>query len=278
MVIYVDVLIFTNIIIDFFLLNATSLIIRRDFSLKRLILSSLIGGLSSLYILYDSKYLAIDLLYQIIIATVMLAIAVGLKNIRRLVFATVVFFSLSCGLSGIVTLLGRRFSNLIIGDNMEYYLNISPVLLVAFTAVFYIITLLLHKIFLRKNQFAEAELTISAGEEEMTLNALVDTGNKVEDPFGCSQVFIVNKEDYFLLCSGYSKSDLKTRKRLIPINTVGESHLLEALRCDKAKITAADKNFKYSKPLVAAAIKEIDSNYKAIIPYSAVDRIPDKGD
>lgn len=278
MVIYVDVLIFTNIIIDFFLLNATSLIIRRDFSLKRLILSSLIGGFSSLYILYDSKHFVVDLLYQILIAAVIVAIAVGLKNIRRLVFAIAIFFSLSCSLSGIVTLLGRRFSNLMIGDNMEYYLNISPVLLVAFTAIFYIITLLLHKILSRKKQFMEAQLTISAGEEQVTLNALVDTGNKIADPFGCSQVFIVNKDEYMLLCSGYAKSDLKTRRRLIPINTVGESHLLEALRCDKAKITATDKSFNYETPLVAAALKEIDKNYKAIIPYSAVDRIPDKGD
>ena len=51
MTIYIDTLIFSNIIIDYLLLSITTKILKINYKLYRIILGSLFGGISSLTIL-----------------------------------------------------------------------------------------------------------------------------------------------------------------------------------------------------------------------------------
>ena len=276
MVVYIDSLIFTNIIIDYLLLNLTGLITRKTYRLKRLIPACLLGGVSSIYIFVQSSSILLDIAYQMTVAALMVVIANKIKRIKNFFYTMAVFLCLSFSLNGLaVFVYGHLKTDLVLLDNMVYYLNISPVSLVLITVIIYIILIFIQKVANKKHKISDASLTVKLGEECFNFTAMVDTGNVLTDPFSDSVVFVVDRDGYKKIEKALNKDDVLLRKRLIPAKTIGEELLLDAVRCDEARIVLDKESFSYDKPIVAASSKGIEGDYNAIIPYLAVGRISD---
>lgn len=275
MVIYVDSLIFTNIIIDYLLLSLTSLITRKTYIAKRTVAAALIGGFSSLYIFVET-FVILDMLFQLAITATIVLVSVGCKNFKSFLVTNVVFLSLSFTLSGAAALICRfQQADILLSDNMVYYLNVSPIVLIIATVVVYFMMLLIRGITQKINGVRTAELKILLDSQEFSFEALIDTGNNISDPFGNSPVFIINKDEFDCMNFSADKDKIDYRKRLIPAKTVGEKLLLDGIRCDKAVISDNGKRFEYDKPIVAKAVEKVENGCNAIIPYTVLDRLND---
>lgn len=274
MVIYIDTLIFTNVIIDYLLLCTTSLIVKKNYSVIRLLISAFIGGISSLYILVESFSIIIDILFKIIVGAVMIVVANGIK--KGIILSFSVFLGLSFMLNGSVIFLSNLInSNVFYSDNFINYLNISPILLIILTAIIYFCIKIVQRIFIRKTNVKTAKLSIKIGEFILSYIALIDSGNTLTDPFGNGQIFILSCDEFSKITSLLDASELLKRSRVIPVKTISSQCLLDALRCDSSKITVNSDVFEYNNPIIASSTEQIENDFKAIIPISSIERISD---
>lgn len=278
MVIYVDTLIFTNIIIDYILLIITSLLSKRTYRTWRIIIASIIGGLSSLYIFVNVNLLVIDIMFKFLISIVMLLIANGKCTFKAFIFSYIIFLLISFGLNGMVSFSQNTFnSGVFVSRNFISYVNISPLILVLFTLLFYITVHVVRRISDRKLKMSTAILKVEILGKSNEYKALIDTGNSLSDPFSNSQVFILDSDEYLLLTNNIAKDKILLRQRLIPVSTVSSDGILNAIRCDFASVCANGEIFEFNSPLIASSKTTIKNDFRAVIPYTAIDRFSDIG-
>ena len=151
--------------------------------------------------------------------------------------------------------------------NSIVYLNISPLFLVLFTVLSYLIIITL-KYILSKNAntslfckvkfFYENNVTVTT--------AIADTGNSIKDIFGNSEIIIVEKNVAENLFGNlFDNPQLKSRYRAIPCSTVSGEQLLDGYRCDKAVIKYEDNTLELIHPILAISKTKLGSDYSAII-------------
>ena len=81
MKIYIDVILFINICFDFLLLLSVSIILRRHAKIYRIILGSLIGGITIIFLFFNITTIQLFIL-KLIIALLMVLATFGYKNIK----------------------------------------------------------------------------------------------------------------------------------------------------------------------------------------------------
>lgn len=269
MIIYIDILVFINTIIDYVLLTITSFIIKKKCKLICLISASLIGGLSSLYIFIDSRYIWIDLIYKTVSGILLIMVAFGFSGFRTFVLSFVLFLLLSFSFNGLVLFLENFKSSTFLSRNLISYLNISPVLLVILSAVFYIVIKFTEKIIHRKISADFAEITVELEENKYNFTALIDSGHTLTDPLSDSQILIIDKDKFDKLINLHKSKN--SRIRLIPVSTVSDSKLVEGIRCDKVNIEIDKHKIVLANPIVLPSVQKLGENYNALISKSAVD-------
>ena len=275
MVIYIDVLIFTNILIDYLLISATALIVKRNFSIIRVIIASLLGGLSSLYILVETKSALIDFAYSVLVSLILVLVSSGYK--KGFLISVATLFGLSFALNGAVAFISNYFDfGVIFSDNLISYYNVSPLLLISVTAVFYLVLKTIQRILDRRLKPKSVELTVEILGSEYSFNALVDSGNLVKDPFGNAQVFIVDGKEFERIIELIPEAKLQRRERVIPVKTINETKLLNAVRCDGCKIITSENVYEYTSPIIAASEKKLANGFNAIVSSVSLDAIPNK--
>ena len=149
------------------------------------------------------------------------------------------------------------------------YFNISPLFLVLFTVVFYLIFTLCKYIFARHAKTAvRCSGKIFANGKEIQVNGLLDSGNSVVDVFGNSEIIIVEKQSALRLFGETDISlnpDLARRFRPIPLCTLSGTEILDGFRCDKAEFWEGDKKINLEKPIIAVSNQSFKEDYNAIL-------------
>ena len=79
MVVYADILVILNLIVDYFLLSATAAILRVKVPVFRQLASAVVGALSSLYIFAPDFSIFVDLILRAAVCSVMVLCAFGFK-------------------------------------------------------------------------------------------------------------------------------------------------------------------------------------------------------
>ncbi len=274
MVIYLDTLIFINIIIDYLLLCTTGLILKRNYSVIRTILASLIGGVESLYIFVQTDYMILDIVFKIFSCGLIILIANGLK--KGFFLSYLLFLGLSFTLNGAVTLIYELLGpSTFYSENFINYFNISPVLIIFLTILIYISVKIVQRILSRNKKIYTAHLILNISSKEFKYRALVDSGNSIYDPFGDSMVFIVDNAESKIITDKIPEKLLEIRKRIVPVRTVTNSCILNAIRFDKAMVVTKDNKFIFNNPIIAFSNEKLEIGFKAIIPMHALNRFPD---
>ena len=80
MVVYADILIVVNTIVDYFLIKATCLLKKKKISVLKQIIASILGGISSLYIFLQNTNWIIDFSFQCIMSFIISIICFGVKR------------------------------------------------------------------------------------------------------------------------------------------------------------------------------------------------------
>ncbi len=270
LIVYADVLIFLNTLVDYFLLLATRRITGGKTTTLRQVFAAVIGGFSSVYIFLPTMGTAGDFLLKILTALCLSAVCFKFEGLKYFLKNTIVLFLVTCAYAGVmfaVWLIFKPYGMVI--NNSVVYFHISPAVLVISTAGGYIAFTLLWKIFKKSSMFARrCAITVFAEGKSVTLDAIADTGNSLEDVFGKSEVIIADKsrlKNLFGECNPEQDPRLGRRYRVLPCNTVSGFDTLEGFRCDSAWVEYDGKKTVLDKPILAISKTALKEDYNAII-------------
>ncbi|MDO5602917.1 MAG: sigma-E processing peptidase SpoIIGA, partial [Oscillospiraceae bacterium] len=181
MIVYLDVLLLVDLIIDYFLLLSVKRITMSPGGKLRLFCGALPAALSSLILLCPSLPFLVNVLYMVGTAAIVTAIAFpqnGWRSFFRRLFwyaamnlgfgGSIYFLSQFCGVKGIVQ------------HNLAVYIQVSPLVLLAGIVVTYLV-LKVILFFGEPRGAVTKRLEIKIGEQNFFTEALLDTGFRLSD-------------------------------------------------------------------------------------------------
>lgn len=207
--IYIDELIMLNFIIDFLILKTTSSILKLNTKTSRLIISSIVGEISLLYLFVSFNNIELTL-FKLLIGIIMNLISFGYINLKDFIKNLLYFYMFSFFLGG--TLYYLKIESLV---KYKYYILLIPIIMNILKKLTYNLKNILklrHKvtIYLKNGNV-------------LYLNGYMDTGNTLVDPYTNKNVIIINK-------------DIKEKFFLVPFKTIENSSLLKCFKPKKVYI------------------------------------------
>lgn len=207
--IYIDELIMLNFIIDFLILKTASSILKLNTKTSRLIISSIVGEISLLYLFVSFNNIELTL-FKLLIGIIMNLISFGYINLKDFIKNLLYFYMFSFFLGG--TLYYLKIESLV---KYKYYILLIPIIMNILKKLTYNlknIIKLRHKvtIYLKNGNV-------------LYLNGYMDTGNILVDPYTNKNVIIINK-------------DIKEKFFLVPFKTIENSSLLKCFKPKKVYI------------------------------------------
>ena len=230
MKVYIELILILNLIIDFIILLSVKLILRRDTTIFRLLLSSFIGSLTILLLFI--KLTSLELItIKIILSIIMNIISFSYKNIKYLLKNILFFYINSIILGGFLYLINIEF-------NYTNSLAVNYiVLLILSPFIIYIYIKTIKELKNNYNHYYELTIYFTDNKVKKYIGYL-DTGNKLKDPYTNKPIIILN---YF---------ENNYPKLLVPFNTVSNKELLECFKIKKIFI-----NNKYIKNVLIGLSK-----------------------
>ncbi len=261
-IIYVDVLIVINIFVNYFLLLASSAFLHIKSKRYRLLIGAVIGGFASIIIFLNNLHPLILLAFKMLLCICIVVSAFGFQSVRMLCRTCLVFIAVSFAFAGIMMLIFTTFTpNGMYYKNGVVYFDISALLLCLCCVVAYFIVSGIEHFTSRRVLKKEIyPLYVKVGSNEALLNAFVDSGNKLCDPFTNKRVIVCELPSLFgVLPSDVTQRILDTsipdiekalgtmwehKLKLIPYKAVGKDGFLLAfspeliyIQKEKEKIT-----------------------------------------
>lgn len=270
LVVYADILVIVNFIVDYFLLKASAAILHIKPPLLRQLSAAAIGGVSSLYIFVPDFGIFIGGIYRSAVCAVMVLCGFGFKGAKCFLRAAGVLFLVTCGYGGIMTAVYTflKPKGMTVVNSVVYF-DISPAVLIGVSVIAYLLFMLLSAVFSKASKFAErCEITVTAEEKSVTMEGIVDTGNSVKDCLSGAEVIIADSEYVkALLGSDSPERDirLKSRYRILPLTTVSGGGALDGFRCDSAVVTDGERTVRLDKPILAVSKTPLRDDYQAIV-------------
>lgn len=253
--VYVDVLIFLNTLVNYFILLAVRKITRAHTSRLRIVLGSFVGGVSSILIFVEDLGIVMTFL-KLFTALLMTVITFGIKPLKSLLKKIFWLFAISFVFGGLMFAVYIFFdADILIYTNGIVYFDIDVTFLVVCSVFSYIVITVITKFTDKKApQSKEYYITIQQNGKSVTCKALMDTGNNLREPFSSFPVVMAEKK----LFNQFHIPDEKLR--LIPVTTVNGDSLIKAFRPDLLQID----DFKTDKIYIGESATPLDE-YKIIL-------------
>ncbi len=267
-VVYADILVAVNLICDYFLLKATSFFAKEKVKPFRILLAAFLGGISSLWIFLPKQNVFVNILYRILVSSVMIFGCFGFKYFKRFLRLTILLFLVSFGFAGAMWALFYIFKpNGMVVYNSVVYFDISALFLTVFSVLGYLGITLISGLIKKNASVAERyPIDIYIDNNKQSITAISDSGNSLKDVFGVSEIIIVEKK----IIERFKNECVSSRYRAVPCNTVSGEGLLDGWRFDKAVIHINDKQKTFENPILAVSKTKLSIECDAIINPEAV--------
>ena len=279
MEIYADILLLVNFVMNSFILWAVSILSREKARYLRLLGAGLVMALMYVFVMV---LLPFSWLFSIIASVLMLSVGIVIAfrpvDIRKFMAQLFVGYICSFTLGGLGMMLFYRLS------------GVTWTLLVLCVVCAYALIKLTVRMlegFTIKKQML-CPLTIYIGEDEMSLQALVDTGHTLHDPLNKAPVIIVEfdsvkallpeglrlmfyeqqENDLTGLLTASAGSRFYERIRMIPFVSLGLSNgMLVGFRPDRIALSTAEKELSRKDVIVGIYNKKLsgDGRYQGLI-------------
>lgn len=275
--VYVDILIMTNFIADYFLLLLTAFLSAIQAKRLRIFIGAAAASLSSLLIFAPELGAFLEFTVRLVVSLLIVLIAFGFSNPRRYIKSVIIFYASNVILAGGAILLWSLFrpEGLIIRNGAVFY-SISPVILVLTTASVYLLSLLVTKIISsRRSRGREYSVILQFEGRSAEVKGIVDSGNMLRDVLSGTPVIVCDYDKIrSLLTPELEKifgrknfetgfygdiinSSLKNRFRVIPFDSLGSSGVMAALVLDRAILQCGGKQQEINDIIMAVTHKKI---------------------
>lgn len=221
MKVYLDLIFILNFLFDFIILLSTSILLKRNIKIFKIIFGALFGSLTiiSLFIRLNSIQL---FLFKFLISIFMILIVFGFKDIRYFIRNLYYLYMVSIVLGGFLYFINNQigyknegilFINNGVSLNILLAIILSPIIL-------YIYIKQINILKNNYNKYYKVKL-IMESKNIYEFNAFLDTGNKLIDPYKKRPIMLVRENII-------KESDIN-RTILVPYYTVNSEGLLKCI-------------------------------------------------
>ncbi len=279
MVLYVDILIILNLFIDYFLLLSSAVLLKQNAKKLRLILASILGSLSSLFIFLPTLPPVCMVLVKLMIGFCLVLIAFGYKTKIVFIKNVLLFFAENLIFIGIMFFLWMFASPPgMLWKNGVTYMPISPTILILGSIIAYFATCLINFIMSKRIECKKiCSIIIEFNNKTVKINALYDTGNCLTEPFSGKPVCVCEYDSVFKILpknlidfiqnsldvTDNFKSD--GRLRLVPCDTITGGGILPAFLPKTVMVLCNNTEYEYECYVAVTTNKLSDGEYSAII-------------
>ncbi len=261
MVVYIDILILENIIVNCFLLELTARTIRVKTKLKYLILAGILGSMYVLVLFFPGASFLDSLPFKLLVAVIMVITAFRSCTKSFILKAGAIFILYSMLLAGICIFMEFSKGLGISQGNIENF-TFSR-LLVALMII--LLTFDRLSIFIKERRQVEQliyRIDIIFGSKYKSVNGFLDTGNELREPVTNMPVIIVNEDIYSSLFT------VSYDKYYIPYRIFnGSTGRLEAFKPDYINIYIGNDIIKKNAVVAMSNEKFGDAGeYEALLP------------
>lgn len=262
MTVYVDVLLCINLIVDYFIISLTAKLLKTSCRFGRQLLGSAVGGICALFILLPEGGIILNLLLRLLTAAAVITASFGFGSVSLFLRKVCAFFAISFVFSGAMFAVWYfiRPAGLLVHNGIVYYNLSSIVLIVSAIFVYCLITLISR--FIARKTLQTCRLKIETDSSTVEVIALVDSGNKLKEPFSERPVVLIDPKYSFIL------EGAKNKERVIPYSTVSDSGILLGVR-PKAVYLLAGEAWESLDVYLAASPNSL-KEYSAIIGSDAL--------
>ncbi len=214
--VYVDLLFFTNYLINIFLLFLTGYITKTMINPIKLFLGTLLGTLS-IFLLFANINTAIMLILKTIFSFIMIVVSFK-SSIKGYIKTTFVFYLLTFCLGGIIFYFENTF-----GKTTEFtYLTLSLGVMCLVIILTLSVNFLKNRI---ENRTLYEKVNITHNNTTITLQGYMDSGNTLAEPISGLPVIVVSKKEINSLG--------KVMTHCIMCHTISGNAIIEVFKPDK---------------------------------------------
>lgn len=251
-VIYGDVLVAVNFVIDLLILRLCQLLTGIRQRGARPYLAAAAGGLCSMAIFIPAGSLWLDLFIRLGFSFIVVSIAYGRQALPVFLRLLGVFYAVSFLVAGVVVglwflLPGGRYAY----RNGMVYLDLAPTVLIGSVAAAYLFVRVFERILCWGRGMGERyAMTARRGDRYIAFTALADTGNRLTEPFSGLPVVVLEEEKGRRLLTGEERDWLDTGMtagepppglRLVTYRTISGNGLLAAFRPQALRVRVGER-------------------------------------
>lgn len=258
MVIYIDVLLAINLFVNYFLLLSTSVLLHRETVRRRILLGALVGTSFSFMIFLPDFGFLFTFITKLILGALLTLLTFGVKSKPLFLKTLLSFWGVNFLFGGVIFLVWITLSpSKMFYNNGIAYVGISPIVLILGTLLAYCVIYLVNFLLSRRvGKEKICRIRICVEGKEVSLSALIDSGNHLTDPLGGLPVIVCEfsavarllpEELYSYFASPIKECNLlenhpwRKRVRVIPFHSVASSGMLAAFLPDGYWINGKEK-------------------------------------
>lgn len=276
MVIYADLLICVNLIVNYFLLLATARFCQRKPHRIRLLLGALLGAVYAL-VLFVPLPPWLLMFSRLVASGAILLAAFRWFGAKQFFKEYVIFFVINFVFAGLMLALWLMLAPQgMIFNNGIVYFNINAVMLVGYTAAAYLLCELFTRLYKKQGEGNMIfDVVLYMGQKQVLLTGFVDTGNTLKDvytgypvaictlssvhailPASLADVFAAPLENTKAL-EQLVTPGTGNRFKFIPYSTVGFSGILPAFLPDKMILQRGEQTYGVENVYIAVSHQQI---------------------
>lgn len=237
---YIDEFIVLNFIIDYLLLDTLKNLLKININKKRIILASLVGELSIIFLFINVNNYTL-IIIKLILCLIMIIVCFGYNDIKTLVKNTIYYYLISFFLGG--SLFYLREDGLI---EYKYCLFLIPIIINIYKYFEYDLKKLL-------NTRYKVTIYLNSG-EILYLNGYMDSGNELIEPYTHKKVIIINKE-------------VNEEYYLVPYSTINNNSLIKCFNPKKVYIDGIGER----KDISVGVINKKFNGYNCLLNYKLME-------
>ena len=268
MTFYIDIIFVENIIMNYIILFATGLIIKKDTKHLKLFVSSIIGATYAIMSYISGLEIYTNQITKFLLSIVMIYIAYNPNNIKKMFKDIVIFYLTSFCFGGAAYYLLYYISPQQIKNIGGTLIGSYPMKIAILGGIlgFFILNIAFNVI---KNKVDKTsifyDIEVFYKEKSVKVKMLLDTGNLLVEPITSFPVIIIEKEkmkeilsqkDLEIIGKGLVNNfdglseDLKLRCKIIPFSSIGKNNgMIIGMKPDYIKIYE-EENIKIIKKVI----------------------------
>jgi stage II sporulation protein GA (sporulation sigma-E factor processing peptidase) len=288
---YVDVFLFENILINFFILSITSKLSKFKTTNIRIALGAAFGSIYSVFMIFPSLNILYEVWIKIAVSILMIIIVFGPNKINSFLRTISIFYFVSFSFGGAAFSLFYFTGKGKVVDGV-FYIEDFPLsmLIMAFVVGFillkYCFKYIQHKI-LKSDYIYDVYISING--KHVMINAMIDTGNSLKDPISNTPVIVVEYEsmlevlpdymdnifdnkiedlNYEELYNAVISKDCSIKIRLIPFKSIGKQNgMIIGIKPDIVKVICDEKIIEINDSIIGIVNNKIskDGEYNGLL-------------